>query len=121
MKRLILQILAISFLIGVIGLFFVNEPLVWVKGLLFGTIFSILRLLLINATIKKAIKMTFIKAKNYTISQYYIRYFITALLLFIAALEPSISLAGTIIGLFTIKASVYLTLITDKKKPNNSK
>ena len=41
MKRLILQILAISFLIGVIGLF-VNEPLVWVKGLLFGTIFSIL-------------------------------------------------------------------------------
>ena len=85
MKRLILQILAISFLIGVIGLF-VNEPLVWVKGLLFGTIFSILRLLLINATIK-SYKNDFIKAKNYTISQYYIRYFITALLLLLQQLS----------------------------------
>lgn len=115
MKRLILQMLGISILIGIIGLFFVNEPLIWIKGLAFGTIFSILRLRLMDLTIKKAIKMSALKAKRYTTSQYFIRYVLTAVILFVAAVEPSISLLGTIIGLFTIKASVYLTLITDKK------
>jgi hypothetical protein len=121
MKRLIRQIIAISFFIGISGLFLVNEPFAWIKGLFFGTIISILRLFLIEATIKKAIKMSPAKASRYASSQYFIRYFLTAIVLIVAALEPSINLIATIIGLFTIKLSVYLTLITDKKGSNNSK
>ena len=71
-------------------------------------------LLLINATIK-SYKNDFYKSKElYNISILY-QIFHNSSFTFIAAIEPSISLAGTIIGLFTIKASVYLTLITDKR------
>lgn len=115
MKRLILQMVGISVLAGIIGLFFVGEPLVWVKGLAFGTIFSILRLRLMDLSVKKSVKMPPKKAQNYAMSQYMLRYMLTAVILFIAALEPSISMIGTIIGLLTVKGSVYLTLLTEKK------
>lgn len=116
MKRLILQMIGISVIAGIIGLFFVDEPLTWMKGLAFGTTFSILRLRLIDLSIKKSIKMPPKKAHNYAISQYMIRYILTAVILFISALEPSISILGTIVGLLIIKISVYLTIIIDKKK-----
>ena len=115
MKRLILQMVGISVLAGIIGLFFVGEPLVWVKGLAFGTIFSILRLRLMDLSIKKSLRMPPKNAQNYAASQYMLRYILTAVILFVAALEPSISLLGTVIGLFTLKGSAYLLLITEKR------
>ncbi|NLK21824.1 MAG: ATP synthase subunit I [Epulopiscium sp.] len=116
MKRLILQILGIGIIVGVIGLFFVDEPLPWIKGLAFGIIFSILRLRLMDISVKRSVRMAPQKARNYAIAQYMIRYVLTAIILMIAVLEPSISFLGVVSGLLTLKASTYLMIIGEKKK-----
>ena len=97
-----------------LGLWFNSEPMVWIKGVLFGTIFTMIKWNLMKNTITKSVDMPEAKAANYTMLHYGLRYLLTIAVLVVAALEPSISLIGTFIGLLTMKIATYVVLLLGK-------
>ena len=96
------------------GFVFYKERFEWVKGVSFGTIFSMLKLALIKNTVSRAADMEESGAKKYAITQYSIRYMLTAIVLVVAALEPSIDFLGACLGLFTMKIGIYILLTLGK-------
>ena len=56
-----------SLIVYVIGILFVTNKLSWSLGILFGLIFSILKLKLMERTFSKALQMPEAKARNYAI------------------------------------------------------
>jgi hypothetical protein len=113
-ERIMIQMIIIAIILGIIGSFIVQEPLEYVKGVAFGTIFSILKFRLMEITIRKSIQMPQTKAHNYALRNYMIRYILTGVVLLVAAMQPGIHLVGTVIGLLTLKMSVFLSLGMDK-------
>lgn len=104
-----------SLIVYIIGIFIVSEQMSWALGLAFGLIFSLLKLKLMEKTIGKAVLLPPAKAKNYMSAQYMLRYFLTAIVLVVAALEPSISLVGVFFGLLSMKVGAYTTLWVKKE------
>lgn len=113
---LIVAILAIIFGISVIVL---DDPWVFAKGLAFGGIFSILKVKLMESTMKKAVKKDPAKAQAYASLHYFLRYLLTGIVLVIGALEPSISLLGTVIGILSLKLAAYLQGYREKPTPKD--
>lgn len=108
-------------IIGVVGVICIllglwrnPYPMVWAKGVLFGTIFTMIKWVLMKNTITKAVDMHEAKARNYTMLHYGLRYLLTVIVLAVAALEPSISLMGTFVGLLTMKVATYVLLLLGK-------
>lgn len=110
-RRIMIAIVVIGCIFIVLGMFLHSHPLAWTKGVVFGTIFSVLRLALMKNTFERAVEMAEVKAKRYTALHYSLRYIITAVILTVSALEPSIDLWGTFAGLLTIKLGMYSLLI----------
>ena len=98
----------------IIGLILHENKLAWTKGVLFGTIFTLLKLALIKKSVDRAINMSKSNATKYTIGQYTIRYALTGVVLVVALLEPSIDFIGTFLGLFTMKVAIYYLLMLGK-------
>ncbi|WP_341875803.1 ATP synthase subunit I [Defluviitalea saccharophila] len=115
-NRLILRMIILGTVIGIAGSFIAEDSFGFIKGVSFGTIFSVLRLRLMEISIKKAVQMEKSRAQKYAASGYIARYILTGLVLTIAALEPSINLLGTVFGMLTMKAAVFLELYRDKKR-----
>lgn len=113
-KALMITTIAIGIIFILLGLIFHKERLIWTKGVLFGTIFTVLKLALIQKTVNKAIEMSKSDAEKHTMGQYTIRYILTGVVLVVAIFEPSISFAGVVIGLFTMKIAIYVLLMLGK-------
>lgn len=107
---------AISLIALGIGSMFTHDLLGYSKGILFGTVFAILKVILLERTINKSVDMPIENAQNYTRLHYMLRYFLTGIVLTISALEPSISFIGVIISLVTLRPAVYIvnTMYKDK-------
>lgn len=103
-----------SLIVYIIGIFIAPNKMSWTLGLAFGLIFSLLKLKLMEKTISKAVLLPPAKAKNYMNMHYMLRYFLTAIVLIVAALESSISLLGVFFGLLSMKIGAYATLWTKK-------
>lgn len=104
----------VGIILLLIGLVFVSDKFPWIKGVSFSTIFTMLRIALMQQTLNKAIDMDKSKASRYAVVQYSIRYLITGLVLMIGILEPSISFLGVCLGLFTMKIAIYVLLAMGK-------
>ncbi len=109
------------FTIGIIGIICIllgiwlnSSPMVWAKGVLFGTVFTMIKWTLMKNTITKSVDMPEARAANYSMLHYGLRYLLTIAVLVVAALEPSISLIGTFVGLLTMKIATYVLLILGK-------
>ena len=110
-----ISMIIFSLIIYIIGIIVVDDKMSWTMGILFGLIFAILKLKLMENSITKAVQMPEAKAQKYANVQYMIRYILTGIVLFIAALEPSVSLLGVFFGLFSMKAGAYAQLAINKK------
>ena len=110
-----LTMVVFSALIYLVGLFLVPSKLAWGLGIIFGLIMSLLKLWLMETTFTKAMGMTEARAKAYTQRHYMLRYLLTGIVLFIAAIEPSISLFGVFFGLWSMKAGAYMELAFIRK------
>lgn len=117
---MIVYMILFSLIMEIAGILIVSDKKAFTVGLLFGLIFSILKLILMQNTIKKAVLMPEGKAQRYANVQYMIRYVLTGVVLFVAAVEPTINLLGVLIGLLSMKVGAYLQIIVSKKHEKES-
>lgn len=117
-NRMIIYMILFSLIMEIIGILIVSDKKAFTVGLLFGLIFSILKLLLMQNSIKKAVLMPEAKAQRYASVQYMVRYALTGVVLFVAAIEPTINIFGVFIGLLSMKIGAYLQIIVSKKNEN---
>lgn len=120
--QLSIKIIIILGIVSVLGFILIREPyspVVFAKGLAFGGIFSILKIKLMESTVKKSITKDPARAQTFVSLHYFMRYLLTGVLLVVAALEPSISLYGTIIGVLSLKVAAYLQGKMEKPVPKD--
>lgn len=106
-KQIIFTMISLSFISLGIGSFFVNNFYPYFIGLFAGTSFSILKLLLLEYTLQKSINMDPKKAINYVNLHYSLRYFLTAIFLFVCIKREDVSIIASVIGLIIIRPAIY--------------
>ena len=112
------KIVVFCIIVCIIGCFF-TDPLVWGKGVLLGCLFTIIRLRLMDLSVQKAVQKDPKKASGYFTRQYIIRYVMSIMVLVVAALEPSISLYGTMLAMFSLKVATYIQGLLEKPAPKD--
>jgi hypothetical protein len=91
------------------------EPIKFVLGVIFGGLYSILNFKVMQLTCEKAVKMPPAKAQNYIQARYFLRYFITGVVIYVAIMNPWVNVVGVFLGLIAIKLSIYLNEILSRK------
>lgn len=114
-----IKIIVIVMLAFVIGVFLVNDIIIYLKGLMLGTIFTILRLKLMENSFKSSIMKEPHKAITHARGNYLIRYFLTIVVLLVGILEPSVSIIGVVIGLIAMKLAAYWQGFIEKPTPKD--
>ena len=112
---IIVYMILFSLIMEIIGILVVDDAKAFTIGLVFGLVFSILKLMLMKNSIKKSITMPEAKAQRYANVQYMIRYLLTGIVLLVAALEPTINLLGVFLGLLSMKVGAYMQLFVIKR------
>ncbi len=112
-KQIIVTTIALFFIIFGIATFIVDDAKSFLIGITFGTIFSILRLILLEKTLNKAMDMTSQKAINFTRIHYTLRYFLTFAVLLIAAYRD-FNILGVVIGIILPVPSIYIVNLKNK-------
>lgn len=107
MKRVFVLIIGI----GIIG--FLVPSLQWpfVKGLIFGGVFTLLRIRIMMLTFSKSIHIHKDAVSVYTMLHYGLRYLLTAAVLYIALKNNSINIFGTILGILLLGPAALLDMI----------
>ena len=112
---IIVYMILFSLIMEIIGILVVDDAKAFTIGLVFGLVFSILKLMLMKNSIKKSVTMPEAKAQRYANVQYMIRYLLTGIVLLVAALEPTINLLGVFLGLLSMKVGAYMQLFVIKR------
>ena len=99
-----------------LSLFFIDEPMPWVKGYIFGGLIGILNFLLLGNTMYKASMMHPTKAQRYASMHYFIRLLITALVIIIALKADYLNAISVVIGLLLIKQVIFFSQVFSDKK-----
>lgn len=119
-KTIIKRTVIIGACLSIISFFLVGNGATFVRGIIFGLIFSLLSFRLLELTLKKSVQMHPEAAKKYIFSQYSIRYLLTGLVIYISLTNPKINVVGTISGLLILKVVIVLSSIVSKKKEMNN-
>ena len=117
---MIVYMILFSLIMEIVGILVLDDKMSYTVGLVFGLIFSILKLTLMQNSINKSLTMPEGKAQKYANVQYMIRYVLTGIVLLVAAIEPSISLLGVFIGLLSMKVAAYMQLFVIKRNDKKS-
>lgn len=112
-KQIIITMIALSFITLGISIFFVENIKSFIIGIVFGTMFSVLKLILIEKTLAKSLDMVGQKAVNYTRIHYTLRYFLTFAVLFVATYK-GFNIVAVIIGLLLPLPAVYIVKFKNK-------
>ena len=112
---MVVYMILFSLIMEVVGILIVNDKKAFTMGIAFGLIFSILKLMLMQNSIKKSVLMPEAKAQKYANVQYMIRYVLTGAVLLVAALEPTINIIGVFLGLLSMKVGAYIQILMIKK------
>ncbi len=117
LKQMIKTILALAFIVLGIGFFVSKDLKSFIIGLIFGTIFAILKLILTEKTLNKAMDMQASKATNYCRLHYTLRYFLTFAVLLVAVFR-NFNIIAVIIGILLPVPAGYIINIKLKKENN---
>lgn len=125
-SKIIKVTIALSLIIiGLLAIFSKDKS--YPLGMIFGSSISVLAFILMGITTNKAVQMEPSKAQGYAIGNYFIRYTIYFVVLFVAALADYINLFTAILGLLMIKIVILSSAIYDtikeyvKRKSNKVK
>ena len=114
-KKMLLCIAGLTAAALVIGLVAgIGTPLKYALGLFLGSAISAGKALLMERTLNKSLDMEKKAAENYARLMFLGRYFLTAILLVLAAVF--LSLWGAVIGLVTLQISAYLVRLFKPKE-----
>ncbi len=113
---MIKSMIGFSLIVYAIGLLLQQSILPWTLGIALGLIIAILKLKLMEKALNVAVTLPEGKAKAYTQRQYMLRYLVTGLVLFVAAIMPHIHLLGVFMGLLSMKIGAYVELYNMKKE-----
>jgi len=130
--QIICKALAVLYLvllaIGLVVNFFLypfEKPLPFAVGLLAGTVLSVLKVVLLEKSLVKSMDMDGKIATNYSNVQMVARYFLTIIVLFLAAFFRNvIGLFGTVAGILALQPAAYIAawrirkLQLDKPSPS---
>jgi hypothetical protein len=114
-KRLLLGILwqSIFFLlIGWLVIFLFHpfeKPMAFLCGLSVGAVWSMIRVVHMERGLAQAVTQGGGAAGLYAVGQYFVRFLLTGVLLFLAAVTPWIGLWGLAVGLLTLQTSAFLS------------
>lgn len=108
-------ICSIFIIVGMSLIFKDSGPII--LGYVFGTLISILSLLLINNSVNKAVVMEPSKAQKHTRLDYFIRCFIYFMVLVISHAANYLNLFSAFLGLNMVKIAIYIMAFFDKNFP----
>ncbi len=117
-KKMVLINFAITAVILVVALFFFTQPeqqFDFAKGLIFASVFSALKTVLLERNLRKAVNMSSDAATNYSRLHYFLRYILTGVMLFVAAKISPVCLFGAAAGLIPIQFAAYFVNLFLKK------
>lgn len=108
---LIIGLAAVALLIGLKA-----AAMPFVLGLALGGAISVLTFMLLANTVVKATFMDPGKAQIYMGANYFLRYAIIAIVLYISTQMPYLNVFATAIGILLVKAILYVIQLSDKSK-----
>jgi hypothetical protein len=108
-KRMIWTILIIGFvfIIGSVIYYRSLDFLPFFFGVSLGSVVSIVKVFLLDNTVNKALSMDKTGAGKYVSLQYFIRFFLTGVILYIGAVVPDINLWGVAAGVIAFQLATY--------------
>ncbi len=110
---IIRRTITISLIIVGVMLIGIKEPKPYILGYIFGTSVNILTFKLMEKSAEKAVTMEPSRAYGYSVRQYFVRYFIYAIVLIIGALADYLSFFAVALGLLMIKTVIVSIAIID--------
>lgn len=114
--RIIFYDVIVLLVLILLSFFFINDPMPWVKGYIFGGLIGILNFILLGNTMYKASMMHPAKAQRYASMHYFIRLLITALVIIIALKADYLNTISVVIGLLLIKQVIFFSQVFNDKK-----
>lgn len=100
-------------LIGII-FFIYPEPKKYILGYIFGTLISVLTFMLLKNTVVRSVRMEPERATRFAAIQYFIRMIIYLITIMVGAIADYLDLVTVIVGLMSIKITIYLSAIFDE-------
>ncbi len=114
-KIIKIDLIILSVLI-IISFVFLENPLIWAKGYIFGGLIGILNFMLLAKTMEKSVTMHPAKARSYASVHYFIRYAIVGVVIIIALKADYLNALAVIIGLLLIKFIILFTNLFNNKE-----
>ncbi len=115
LKDILISILALAVIAFGIGLFWVDNILMWATGLLIGTAVSALKVFMLKRTLDKAVDMSPEDAKNYTRSRYTLRFVLSVVVVAVVFKVGCGNVFGVVIGLLLVQPAVYIVNFLNKR------
>ncbi|MBT4364656.1 MAG: ATP synthase subunit I [Desulfobacteraceae bacterium] len=102
------------FIASTIGLYF--TPPDFFRGIIFGGLIVTINFYLLARTLKRALTPPNLSSHQVVLFKYYVRFFITGIIIFFLILMKIVDAVGLVIGLSTVVASIsFATMIEFKK------
>ncbi|MBS7525817.1 ATP synthase subunit I [Fusibacter paucivorans] len=119
-RNYLIYLLIADIVFVVLAFIFLEAPLAFVYGLVFGSAISALNFVELGNTLRRAVTMSPAKAQGYATRKYFVRYIVTGVVLYVSIVAPYINVLGTIIGMTIIKFIIFATnLFNDKQYYKN--
>lgn len=108
-QKMIRTIIGIALIASVAAFLYYRSRAVlpFLTGVLLGSLTSILKVILLERAVDKAMTMEKKQAGNYVSLQHILRLFVSGLVLFLGAVVPAISLWGVVTGILAYQIGVY--------------
>ena len=115
-KRIMTWLLIVDAIIIGVSFIAIKDPKPFILGVIFGSAISGLNFMELSNTLSRAVQMQSDKAQSFTVIKYFIRYIVTAIVLYVSIVAPYINVLGTILGLVIIKIIILMgNFLGDKR------
>lgn len=103
----------------VVGLLYSSQKLNFGLGMLFGGVMTIVRLIVMEITIRKSLEKAPEAASLYAKRQYFLRYLLTFIVILVGATVDAISVFGVAISLLLLKPAAYVQYFFEPEVPKD--
>lgn len=95
--------------------------IIYATGVLFGIVFSIIKVFMIRLSLTSALKKSQNKATLVSFGHFLTRYILTGIVLFIGIKNENIDFLGTMLGVLALQPASYMTGVLIKRDGDKAK